>query len=107
MSETTDRFVIEIGGGTVAHVIDMEASESEAENLRSIRPIAPGEKMCSRGYRDCRFQRVPFAASDTGRRHYREIADHLDAMQELVPKRTIRGVRQIPRGRTPEPVGIS
>ena len=29
---------------------------------------------------------VPFAASDTGRRHYREIADHLDEMQELVPE---------------------
>jgi len=28
---------------------------------------------------------VPFAAGETGRRHYREIADHLEAMQGLVP----------------------
>lgn len=28
---------------------------------------------------------VPFAAGDTGRRHYRKIIDHLDEMQELVP----------------------
>ncbi|EMA55866.1 SWIM zinc finger family protein [Halococcus salifodinae] len=27
---------------------------------------------------------VPFAAGETGRRHYREIADHLEAMQALV-----------------------
>ncbi len=29
---------------------------------------------------------VPFAAGETGRRHYRDIADHLDEMQELVPE---------------------
>ena len=29
---------------------------------------------------------IPFAAGETGRRHYREIADHLEEMQELVPK---------------------
>ena len=29
---------------------------------------------------------VPFAAGETGRRHYREIADHLDEMRELVPE---------------------
>ncbi|MDL0145230.1 SWIM zinc finger family protein [Halobacterium salinarum] len=29
---------------------------------------------------------VPFAANDTGRRHYRDIADHLEEMQELVPE---------------------
>jgi hypothetical protein len=34
-------------------------------------------------YRD---QLVPFAAGETGRRHYREVADHLDEMQELVPE---------------------
>ncbi|WP_302082654.1 SWIM zinc finger family protein [Salinibaculum rarum] len=33
-----------------------------------------------------REQLVPFAAGETGRRHYREIADHLDEMQELVPE---------------------
>jgi len=29
---------------------------------------------------------VPFAAGETGRRHYREIADHLEEMQSLVPE---------------------
>ncbi|GGJ17777.1 hypothetical protein GCM10008995_29390 [Halobellus salinus] len=29
---------------------------------------------------------VPFAADNTGRRHYRDIADHLEEMQELVPE---------------------
>ena len=29
-------------------------------------------------------QLIPFAADETGRRHYREIADHLEEMQELV-----------------------
>jgi hypothetical protein len=33
-----------------------------------------------------REQLVPFGAGETGRRHYREIADHLDEMQELVPE---------------------
>jgi hypothetical protein len=33
-----------------------------------------------------REQLVPFAAGETGRRHYREIADHLDELQELVPE---------------------
>ena len=28
---------------------------------------------------------IPFAAGETGRRHYRSIIDHLDEMQELVP----------------------
>jgi hypothetical protein len=38
------------------------------------------------GYFECyRGQLVPFAAGETGRRHYREIADHLDEIQELVP----------------------
>jgi len=29
---------------------------------------------------------VPFVAGDTGRRHYREIADHLEEMRGLVPE---------------------
>lgn len=29
---------------------------------------------------------VPFAAGETGRRHYRTIADHLEEMQQLVPE---------------------
>jgi hypothetical protein len=31
-----------------------------------------------------REQLVPFAAGETGRRHYREVADHLEEMRELV-----------------------
>jgi hypothetical protein len=56
-----DRFIIEVGSGTVAHIIDMDASKSEAENQLSLGPSGPGEKMCSRGYRDFRSQRVPFS----------------------------------------------
>jgi len=61
MTETTDRFVIEIRNGTVAHIIDMNASKSEDESRFFLGPSAPGEKMCSRGYRDYHFQRVPFS----------------------------------------------
>jgi len=61
MSEPTERFVIETGSGTVAHVIDMEGSTSEVENPLSLGPSASGEKMCSRGSRDFRSQRVPFS----------------------------------------------
>lgn len=61
MSEPTDRFVIEIGSGTVAHIIDMDADTSGTEDPLSVRPSASGEKMCSRGYRDFRSQRVPFS----------------------------------------------
>lgn len=32
-----------------------------------------------------REQLIPFAASDTGRRHYRKIIDHLEEMQPLAP----------------------
>jgi hypothetical protein len=61
MTETPDRFMIEVGSGTVAHVIDMGASESETESPSSLGPSVTGEKMCSRGYRDFRSQRVPFS----------------------------------------------
>jgi hypothetical protein len=60
MSEPTDRFVIEIGSGTVAHIIDMDANKTQ--NRCSLGPGVSGEKMCSRGYRHPRFQRVPFSA---------------------------------------------
>jgi uncharacterized Zn ribbon protein len=61
MTETTDRFVIEIGSGTVAHIIDMNASASEDDNPFSLGPSAPGKKMCSRSRRYPRSQRVPFS----------------------------------------------
>ncbi|TKX40535.1 hypothetical protein EXE52_06020 [Halorubrum sp. CGM4_25_10-8A] len=34
---------------------------------------------------------VPFAANDTGRRHYRDIADHLEEIQGLVPEARFEG----------------
>lgn len=61
MSEPTDRFVIEIGSGTVAHIIDMEADQEEQNSRFSLTPTAPGEKMCSRSHRHPRFQRVPLS----------------------------------------------
>jgi len=60
MTRTPDRFVIEIGSGTVAHIVVMDASKSAAENSIPLGLSAPGEKMCRRGYRDYRSQRVPF-----------------------------------------------
>jgi hypothetical protein len=60
MTETTDRFVIEIGSGTVAHIIDMDASTSEDDTRFSLGPSTPGEKMCSRSRRYPRSRRVPF-----------------------------------------------
>lgn len=61
MTDPTDRFVLEIGSGTVAHIIDMDAEGTEESDPFRLSQPAPGEKMCSRGYRDHRFQRVPFS----------------------------------------------
>ena len=61
MSEPTDRFVIEIGTGTVAHIIDMDADQSETDSRFSLGLSGPGEKMCSRGNRHPGDKRVPFA----------------------------------------------
>ncbi len=61
MSEPTDRYVVETGSGTVAHIIDMDAGESEDDDPFSLGSSAPGEKMCTRGYRNYRFQQVPFS----------------------------------------------
>jgi hypothetical protein len=58
MSEPTDRFVIEIGAGTVAHIIDMDADQSETDSRFSLGIDGPGEMMCSRGNRHPRPQRV-------------------------------------------------
>ncbi|QSG13217.1 Plasmid associated protein, pRiA4b ORF-3-like [Halapricum desulfuricans] len=61
MSEPTDRFVIEIGTGTVAHIIDTDADQSETDSHFSLGLSGPGEKMCSRGNRHPGDKRVPFA----------------------------------------------
>jgi hypothetical protein len=61
MSEIDERFVIEIGSGTVAHIIDMDADQSGAESRFSLDLRGPGEMMCSRGHRYPGSQRVPFA----------------------------------------------
>jgi len=60
VSQPTDRFVIEVGSGTVAHIIDMDADQGETDSRFSLGPSAAGEKMCSRGTRHHQFQRVPF-----------------------------------------------
>ena len=61
MSEPTDRFVIEIGTGTVAHIIDTDADQSETDSRFSLGLSGPGEKMCSRGNRHPGDKRIPFA----------------------------------------------
>ncbi len=61
MTEPTDRFVIEVGSGTVAHIIDTDVPESDTDTEPWRFPRASGEKMCTRGYRDYRFQQVPFS----------------------------------------------
>lgn len=61
MSEPTDRFAIEIGTGTVAHIIDMDADQAETNSRFSLGLSGPGEKMCSRGNRHPGDKRVPFA----------------------------------------------
>lgn len=62
MNDTTDRFVIEIGTGTAAHIIDMTANESDEGGRWSLGPELPGEKMCTRGHRHHRFERVQLSA---------------------------------------------
>ena len=61
MSEATDRFVIETGTGTVAHIIDTDSDESETAPGVSFSFSGSGRKMCSRGYRDFRSQQLPFS----------------------------------------------
>lgn len=62
MSEPTDRFVIETGTGTVAHIIDTGSDESDTDSGLSLGFSGPGTKMCSRGNRSYRCQQLPFAA---------------------------------------------
>ena len=61
MGELTERFVIEIGIGTVAHIIDMDADQDEGDSRFSLGLSGPGEKMCSRGNRHPGDKQVPFA----------------------------------------------
>jgi hypothetical protein len=64
------------------------AELEDSENLSLLRryrdPVATVDPV--EYFEIYREQLVPFAADETGRRHYREIADHLDEMQELVPE---------------------
>ena len=66
MTDTLDRFIIEVGSGTVAHIIDMEASTAKAENQLSLGPSLSGEKMCSRGHRHHSYQQVSFSEFVSG-----------------------------------------
>jgi len=59
MSESTDRFVIEVGSGTVVHIIDMDADQGERNSRFSFGIGGPGEMMCSYGNRHPRPQHVP------------------------------------------------
>ncbi|MFB6227198.1 MAG: SWIM zinc finger domain-containing protein [Halobacteriales archaeon] len=73
------------------HEMELEkafAELKESENLSWLRryrgPVATVDPI---GYFELyREQLVPFAAGETGRRHYREIADHLEEMRKLVPE---------------------
>jgi len=71
------------------HEMDLEKAFfelKEAENLSWIRryqdPVATVDPI--EYFEMYREQLIPFAAAETGRRHYRGIADHLESMQELV-----------------------
>ncbi len=59
MSEVDERFVIEIGSGTVVHIIDMDADQGERNDRFSFGIGGPGEMMCSHGNRHPRPQHVP------------------------------------------------
>jgi len=61
MSEIDERFVIEIGSGTVAHIIDMDADQGERNARFSFGIGGPGEMMCSHGNRHPRPQHVPIS----------------------------------------------
>ena len=63
---------------------ELQASEQLSlfrQYRESVATVAPVE------YFECyRELLVPFAAGETGRRHYRTVADHLEEMQPLVPE---------------------
>ena len=60
------------------HDGDLSLLNRYREPVASVAPVEYFER-----YRELL---VPFAAGETGRRHYREIADHLEEMQGLVPE---------------------
>ena len=71
------------------HEMDLEKAFfelKETENLSWIRryqdPVATVDPI--EYFQMYREQLIPFAAGETGRRHYQEIADHLETMEELV-----------------------
>ncbi|WP_418904774.1 hypothetical protein [Natronomonas aquatica] len=73
------------------HEGDLEKAFAElkdSDDLSSVRryrdPVATVDPV---EYFECYHELlVPFAAGETGRRHYRTIADHLEGMQQLVPE---------------------
>jgi len=71
------------------HEMDLEKAFfelKEAENLSWMRryqdPVSTVDPI--EYFKMYREQLIPFAAGETGRRHYREIADHLETMRGLV-----------------------
>lgn len=71
------------------HEMDLEKAFfelKETENLSWIRryqdPVATVDPI--EYFQMYREQLIPFTAGETGRRHYKEIADHLETMEELV-----------------------
>lgn len=76
---------------TYVHEGELEKSFSElkaTENLDWLRryrdPVATVDP--AEYFEVYREQLIPFAANETGRRHYREIIDHLEEIQGLVPE---------------------
>ncbi|RKS80919.1 hypothetical protein BDK61_0181 [Haloarcula quadrata] len=61
MSEVDERFVIEIGSGTVVHIIDLDADQDGRNARFSFGIGGPGEMMCSHGNRHPRPQHVPIS----------------------------------------------
>ena len=73
------------------HEGDLEnafAELKDSENLSWVRryrdPVATVDPV--KYFEFYRELLVPFAAGETGRRHYRKIADHLEELQQLVPE---------------------
>lgn len=60
MSEPDERYVVELGTGTVAHIVDMSVTTPEPDDPWALEPEPPGEKLCSRGTRRHRFERITF-----------------------------------------------
>ena len=71
-------------GDLDAAFAELQASEQLSLFRQYREPVATVEPV---EYFECyRELLVPFAAGETGRRHYRTVADHLEEMQPLVPE---------------------